>query len=131
MLTRLTEAVSIIDTEALGASNVVAAYLVTGKETALIDMGYESSAQIVIDDLTKHGVGPNDLDYLLPTHVHLDHSGSCGTLAKRFDNASIGVHPKGKPHLADPDRLWKGAGQLFGHELMARYGRQIRSSRNV
>lgn len=123
MLTRLNEAVSIIDTEALGAPNVVAAYLVTGKETALIDMGYESSAQLVIEDVANFGAGPNGLDYLLPTHVHLDHSGSCGTLAKRFVTATILVHPKGQPHLAAPDRLWKGAGQLFGDDLMARYGR--------
>ena len=120
MLTKLSEAVSIIDTQALGVPNVVAAYLVTGKETAIIDMGYQSSAELVIHDLVVNGVSP---DYLLPTHVHLDHSGSCGALAGKFTNASIRVHPKGEPHLADPSRLWEGAGVLFGDELMARYGR--------
>lgn len=123
MLTRLSKSVAIIDTRALGESNVVAAYLVTGKETALIDMGYQSSVETVVDDLAKQGIGRDELDYLLPTHVHLDHSGSCGALAKKFTNASIRVHPKGEPHLADPARLWKGAGELFGEELMLRYGR--------
>ncbi len=122
MLKRLSEAVSIIDTEALGEPNAVAAYLVTGTETALIDMGYQSSAETIIEDLTRQGIGSEGLDYLLPTHVHLDHSGSCGTLAKRFTKASIRVHPKGGPHLVDPRRLWNGAAQLFGDELMRRSG---------
>ncbi len=122
MFKRLSEVVSIIDTEALGEPNAVAAYLVTGTETALIDMGYQSSAENIVEDLTKQGIGSDGLDYLLPTHVHLDHSGSCGTLAKRFTNASVRVHPKGEPHLVDPTRLWNGAAQLFGDELMRRYG---------
>lgn len=122
MLKRTREAVSIIDTKALGQPNAVAAYLVTGTETALIDMGYQSSAETVIESLTKHGIASDGLDYLLPTHVHLDHSGSCGTLARKFTNASIRVHPRGEPHLVDPTRLWNGATQLFGAELMHKYG---------
>ena len=120
MFTKLSESVAIIDTQALDAPNVVAAYAVKGKETALIDMGYRSSAEVVLRDLAENGINP---DYLLPTHVHLDHCGSCGTLAKKFTNASIRIHPKGEPHLMDPSRLWKGASELFGNELVRRYGR--------
>jgi glyoxylase-like metal-dependent hydrolase (beta-lactamase superfamily II) len=120
LLTKLSDSVAIIDTEALGAPNVVAAYVVTGKEIALIDMGYQSSTEIVLRDLARGGISP---DYLLPTHVHLDHAGSCGALAMKFTDASIRVHPKGEPHLVDPTRLWKGAGDLFGSELVERYGR--------
>jgi glyoxylase-like metal-dependent hydrolase (beta-lactamase superfamily II) len=120
LLTKLSESVAMIDTRALGEPNVVAAYVVTGKETAVIDMGYQSSAEHVASCLTQNRVTP---DYLLPTHVHLDHSGSCGTLAGIFENATIMVHPKGEPHLIDPSRLWKGATELFGGDLMQRYGR--------
>lgn len=123
MLTPLNNMVSIIDTQALGTPMVVAAFLVTGKETALIDMGYQSSAETIMEDLAEHGFGPDHLDYLLPTHVHLDHSGSLGTLANTFTNASIRVHPKGERHLVDPSTLWKGAGELFGEELMRKFGR--------
>ncbi len=122
MLKELNRAVSVIDTEALGVPNAVAAYLVTGTETALIDMGYRSSAKTVVEDLTGQGIGPDDLDYLLPTHVHLDHCGAAGALLKRFSKASVRVHPKGELHLVDPTRLWNGATQLFGVELMQRYG---------
>ncbi len=101
---------------------MVAAYLAIGKEKALIDMGYRSSAQTIIRDLSDEGIGPDDLDYLLPTHVHLDHCGSCGTLASNFPRAAVLVHPLGEPHLVDPSRLWKTAGELFGDDLMQKYG---------
>jgi glyoxylase-like metal-dependent hydrolase (beta-lactamase superfamily II) len=123
LLRKLDDQVSIIDTMALGRPGVVAAYLLSGKECALIDMGYQSSAKSVIDDLEENGLGADNIDYLLPTHVHLDHSGGCGSLAEKFVNASIRVHPKGMPHLADPSKLWVGAGELFGARLMERYGK--------
>jgi glyoxylase-like metal-dependent hydrolase (beta-lactamase superfamily II) len=122
MITQLNDSISIIDTIALGHPNVVAAYLISGKEKALVDMGFESSADKVIDDLEAIGVTADELDYLLPTHVHLDHSGSCGSLAKKFGQASIRVHPKGEPHLVNPTKLWKTATELFGSRLMEEYG---------
>jgi len=105
---------------ALGETRVVAAYLVSGKEIALIDMGYRSSVETVISDLAKAGI--SKIDYLLPTHVHLDHCGSCGTLAKKFPEAAVRVHPIGEKHLVDPARLIESAGELFGEDLMRRYG---------
>jgi glyoxylase-like metal-dependent hydrolase (beta-lactamase superfamily II) len=114
--------IAIIDTEALGKPRVVAAYLVSGKERALIDMGYRSSSEVVIRDLENEGLGPDNLDYLLPTHVHLDHSGSCGSLAKHFPRAAVHVHPIGEPHLIDPTRLVQGVRELFGEDLARRYG---------
>jgi glyoxylase-like metal-dependent hydrolase (beta-lactamase superfamily II) len=96
--------------------------LISGKEKALVDMGFESSADKVIVDLESSGVTEDGLDYLLPTHVHLDHSGSCGSLAKKFARASIRVHPKGEPHLVNPTKLWQAATGLFGSRLMEEYG---------
>jgi glyoxylase-like metal-dependent hydrolase (beta-lactamase superfamily II) len=118
----ITESVAMIDTEALGERAVVAAYLVSGKENALIDMGYRSSAGSVMRSLSEIGIGNDDLHYLLPTHVHLDHSGSCGTLAQKFPGASIRVHSRGQPHLSDPTRLVKGATEVFGESMMWKFG---------
>ena len=85
-------------------------------------MGYESSAQIVAKDLAAHGIGKEDLHYLLPTHVHLDHCGSCGTLAKLYEVASVRLHPRGQPHVSDPERLVAGAMKLFGEERVKGFG---------
>ena len=121
MLTRVDDKIWIIDTMALGRPATVAAYLIKGKETALIDTGYASSAEIVRKDLADSGLYA--IDHLLPTHVHLDHSGACGTLAAFFDTASIRVHPKGEQHLIDPTKLCEGARVIFGDNLMKAYGR--------
>ena len=94
----------------------------SGKETALIDMGYRSSAETLIRDLSAYGIDDDNLHYLLPTHVHLDHCGSCGTIAQRFPNAIVGVHPKGQLHLTDPTRLVRSAGKVFGEPLIQRFG---------
>ena len=99
---------------------VVSAYLIIGKETALVDTGYRSSAANVIQDLLGHRI--DDLDYLLPTHVHLGHTGACGTLAGRFDMAAVLAHPKGTTHLCDPSRLIEATTELFGVDLMRDYG---------
>lgn len=115
----MTDNISIIDTLALGRPQVVASYLVTGKDTALIDTGYRSSARTILHDLASEH---QSVDYLLPTHVHLDHCGACGTLAKKFPNSTIRVHPIGQKHLVDPSRLIEGAGELFGPDLMSQYG---------
>jgi glyoxylase-like metal-dependent hydrolase (beta-lactamase superfamily II) len=124
MLTKCDDNVWMIDTMALGTPGVVAAYLVRGKESALIDMGYASSAESVLNDLERSGFA-EAVDYLLPTHVHLDHSGACGTLAASFDAATVRVHPRGERHLIDPAKLWAGATELFGDELMRKYQRPV------
>jgi glyoxylase-like metal-dependent hydrolase (beta-lactamase superfamily II) len=121
-LQQLTNSIALIDTQALGEPGVVAGYLVKGKENALIDMGYRSSAEVIIRDLSQFGIAEDGIDYLLPTHVHLDHSGSCGALAQRFPKAAVRVHPRGEPHLADPTRLVKGATEVFGETMMRKFG---------
>ena len=123
MLTGCDDQISIIDTMALGKPGVVAAYLVRGKESALIDLGYASSVETLFMALARKKIGTEEINYLLPTHVHLDHSGACGALAGKLVNASIRVHPKGERHLVDPSKLWRGASELFGDELVNRYGR--------
>jgi len=85
-------------------------------------MGHRSSAEVLAIDLAARGIHEADLHYLLPTHVHLDHCGSCGTLAKLYPNASIRVHPRGLPHLSDPSKLVSGATELFGQEQMKEFG---------
>jgi len=120
LLTKLNDTVSIIDTEALRQRGVVAAFLIMGKDRALIDMGYRSSASTVRQDLLDHGV--DGVDYLLPTHVHLDHAGACGTLANEFPGATVFAHPKGVHHLSDPAKLVEATTELFGRDLMQDYG---------
>jgi glyoxylase-like metal-dependent hydrolase (beta-lactamase superfamily II) len=56
------------------------------------------------------------------THIHLDHAGASGTLARRFPDLEIWVHPRGAPHLADPSRLLASAGRLYGERMQQLWG---------
>ncbi|MEM2033893.1 MAG: hypothetical protein QXH59_06175, partial [Candidatus Caldarchaeum sp.] len=62
---RVSEKVYLIDTRALGFEKIVACYLVRGRKTALVDAGYSSTADVVINALKEMGV--TRLDYIIPT----------------------------------------------------------------
>jgi glyoxylase-like metal-dependent hydrolase (beta-lactamase superfamily II) len=71
------------------------------------------------------GLGPNDLRWLVLTHIHLDHAGGIGDLAAAFPNATVVVHEKGARHLADPTRLIDSAARVYGPLLDSLYGRML------
>ena len=110
-----------IDTLAAGAPGLVAAYLVRGEKSALIDAGYPTSANTVLSELQALGGGPQ-VDFLIPTHVHLDHAGSVGRLSEVMPNARVLVNEHGLKHLVDPSKLVETAAKLFGGKAMSVYG---------
>ena len=63
------------------------------------------------------------MDWLVLTHVHLDHAGGAGTLMRALPNATLVVHPRGAPHMIDPSKLVAGAAAVYGEAEFARsYG---------
>lgn len=125
LATKVTDRVSLIDTLGIGERAAIAAYVVRGKKTALIDCGHASSHENVLRGLGELGILPSDVDYLVPTHVHLDHAGGTGHLLGRMRGAKVITHEKGVPHLVDPTRLVESATRVFGEELISRYGRPL------
>lgn len=120
---KVSERVHLIDTIALGAPNTVAVYLVRGTiRTALVDCGYASSAEAVLAGLAQIGVSPEEIDFVIPTHVHLDHGGAAGHLVTKMPRARIFAQERGVPHLIDPTRLVDSATRLFGEEAIRRFG---------
>lgn len=99
------EAVTVVDTELLGTPGAHSAYLLETPEPVLVDAGAAPAADVVEAVLHEHGVGPEELEAIAPTHVHLDHAGAVGELAARFPNATVYVHERGLPYLTDSDRL--------------------------
>jgi glyoxylase-like metal-dependent hydrolase (beta-lactamase superfamily II) len=69
------------------------------------------------------GVGASDLAGVVVTHIHLDHAGGVGDVARAFPGATVYVHPKGARHLADPTRLVDSAARVYGPLLDSLYGR--------
>jgi glyoxylase-like metal-dependent hydrolase (beta-lactamase superfamily II) len=88
----------------------------------LIEVGYSRSVGQLIQGLHQLGIRREDLHYLIVTHIHLDHAGGVGTLAKLCPNAKIIVHPRGARHLIDPTRLIAGAKTIFGDRMEENFG---------
>ncbi|HPE91592.1 MAG: MBL fold metallo-hydrolase [Thermovirgaceae bacterium] len=91
-----------------------------GRErNTLVDVGPTSTASILIEEL--HTLDVKKLDYILLTHIHLDHSGGLAELLRAFPSARVAVHPKGKRHLVNPERLWESSLQVIPEMALA-YG---------
>ncbi|MEO8809302.1 MAG: MBL fold metallo-hydrolase [Rhodanobacter sp.] len=102
-----------------------AAYLVVeGGRGAFIDCGTNHSVPRMLEALETAGLDMADVDWLILTHVHLDHAGGAGELIAHLPNARLLVHPRGARHMIDPSKLWSGASAVYGEAVMEReYGR--------
>ncbi len=91
---------------------------------AFIDCGTNHSRPRLLDTLAAAGLGVDAVDWLILTHVHLDHAGGAGELMAHLPNARLVVHPRGARHMIDPSKLWAGATAVYGEEEMQRsYGK--------
>ncbi|MGA2835764.1 MAG: MBL fold metallo-hydrolase [Acidimicrobiales bacterium] len=120
---RIADGVIELDTLLGGWERVTAGYLVEGDAPVLIETGSQSSVPALLDHLGRLGLGPDDLAGVVVTHIHLDHAGGVGDVARAFPGATVYVHPKGARHLADPTRLVDSAARVYGPLLDSLYGR--------
>lgn len=123
MTTRIGTGVLEIDTLLGGWSRVTAGYVIEGPAPVLVETGSQSSVPTLLAALADLGIGPADLAGIVVTHIHLDHAGGVGDVARAFPNATVYVHEKGARHLADPTRLVQSAAQVYGDLLDSLYGR--------
>jgi glyoxylase-like metal-dependent hydrolase (beta-lactamase superfamily II) len=94
---------------------LAACYLVRGGgRLAFIDTGTAHTVPRLLQVLADLGHSPGEVDYVIPTHVHLDHAGGAGLLMRHCPRALLAVHAKGAPHLIDPARLTAGATAVYG-----------------
>jgi glyoxylase-like metal-dependent hydrolase (beta-lactamase superfamily II) len=102
-----------------------AAYLVVESgRGAFIDCGTNFAVPRMLAALDEAGISAAEVDWLILTHVHLDHAGGAGELIARLPNAQLVVHPRGARHMIDPSVLWAGASAVYGEAVMEQtYGR--------
>jgi glyoxylase-like metal-dependent hydrolase (beta-lactamase superfamily II) len=120
---RIADGVLEIDTMLGGWERVTAGYLIEGSAPVLIETGSQTSVPVLLAALAQIGVGPAELAGVAVTHIHLDHAGGVGNVAKAFPSATVYVHEKGARHLADPTRLIDSAARVYGGLLDSLYGR--------
>ncbi len=104
-----------------------AAYLIVEQgRAAFIDTGTNFAVPRLLGALQALGLGVEAVDWVIPTHVHLDHAGGVGLLMQQLPNAQLLVHPRGARHMVDPSKLWAGAMAVYGEEEMQRsYGELV------
>lgn len=126
MYTSYQHGVTAIDT-GLVRSQFTASYLVEADGgAAFIEAGPSHAAPLQMRALENAGLTPEDVDYVIPTHVHLDHAGGAGELISRCPNAKLVIHPRGARHMIDPSKLIAGATAVYGEaELRRHYGEII------
>ena len=97
--------------------------MVEGGRAAIIDTGTNHSVPLVLQAMRKKRLKPEQVDYVILTHIHLDHAGGAGLFMQEFPNATLTVHPRGARHMADPGKLIAGTVAVYGEDPTRRmYG---------
>ncbi len=102
-----------------GFRNFISSWVYFGENTYLVDPGPKSSIYHLVDSLKE--IGAEKIDYILITHIHIDHAGGTGELLKHFRDAKIIVNEKGRKHLVNPEKLWEGSLKVLG-DIAVSYG---------
>ncbi|AIY89098.1 MBL fold metallo-hydrolase [Geoglobus acetivorans] len=103
-----------------GFRKFISAWVYTGDEyTLVIDPGPKSTIPLLVTSLRDMGI--RDVDYVLITHIHIDHAGGLGEFLRHFENAKVLVNERGKEHLINPEKLWRGSLKVLG-KVAEHYG---------
>jgi len=103
-----------LDQELEGFRQFISCWIYRNKDkTILVDPGPTSTIPVLIKALDKLNI--IKVDYILLTHIHIDHAGGSGALLSQFPEAKVLCHPRGIPHMINPDKLWLGSLSVLGN----------------
>ncbi|MDJ0813838.1 MAG: MBL fold metallo-hydrolase [Woeseiaceae bacterium] len=114
--TTLNDGITAIDTEYARSLQDASHLIVEDGRAAFVDTGVNKSVPLLLDALRAEGLDIGDVDYVILTHVHLDHAGGAGQLMQELPNARCVVHRYGAKHMIDPTRLVAGTEAVYGVE---------------
>lgn len=109
----LGERIHLIDGFDMDWAERTGTYVIAEEELTLVETGPSPSVPYIKAGLAKLGYTPEQVKYIIVTHIHLDHAGGVGLFLKDCPNAKVVVHPKGARHLIDPSRLIAGARAVY------------------
>lgn len=113
--------IKILDIKFLEASHVIANYLIpSGDGPILVETGPETTFEHLKKAIAGAGYHWKDIKHVLLTHIHFDHAGAAWKFAQ--NGAQIYVHPKGLPHLHQPERLWNSAKRIYKEDMDRLWG---------
>lgn len=110
-----------LDLNFQGRPHAIASYLIRrGDAAVLVESGPGSTRPALEAGLAREGLSPRDVTHVLLTHIHLDHAGAAGWLARQ--GAQVYVHPVGAPHLINPEKLLASAARIYGDRMESLWG---------
>jgi glyoxylase-like metal-dependent hydrolase (beta-lactamase superfamily II) len=98
------------------------AYLLAGDRPVLIEPGSTANASRLLSRSAELGIKLDDLTYVVPTHIHVDHGGGAGFLAQNLPTPSVVLHPRGATHMAEPAKLIQSTRLVFGDDFEKLFG---------
>jgi glyoxylase-like metal-dependent hydrolase (beta-lactamase superfamily II) len=111
---RYADGISAIDTEYVRPMQDASHLIVEDGRAAFVDTGTNNSVPLLLQALQQHDLDRGDVDYVILTHIHLDHAGGAGSLMQALPNARCVVHPRGARHMANPEKLIAGTIAVYG-----------------
>jgi glyoxylase-like metal-dependent hydrolase (beta-lactamase superfamily II) len=122
-LFRHPDGITAVDTEYVHPGHAAAHIVQHRGRAAFVDVGTNDSVPHLLAALDVLGIARDAVDYLLLTHVHLDHAGGAGRLMQELPRAVAVLHPRGAPHMIAPAKLIAGSQAVYGEERFRRlYG---------
>lgn len=118
---KLSDSIYLIDLKPMDIENFVASYVLRGNKVAIIETGPTASIERLLAGLQEIGVEKEDVDYVMVSHIHIDHAGGVGVLMRHLPNARLLVHDRGAQHLINPKKLWAQTKQVLG-KIAEMYG---------
>jgi glyoxylase-like metal-dependent hydrolase (beta-lactamase superfamily II) len=119
----LASGLSYLDLHFLGRPRAIATAVVASSAgVALVDPGPTSCLGALEEGLNGQGIRLGDVTHLLLTHIHLDHAGATGTIARRHPDVKVCVHERGAKHLIEPQKLLDSARRLYGDDMDRLWG---------
>jgi len=110
-----------LDLNFMGRPHAIAAYLIRHDDGAiLVESGPGSTLSALQAGLAREGLSPRDVTHVLLTHIHLDHAGAAGWLARQ--GTEVYVHPVGAPHMLNPEKLLASAARIYGDRMDTLWG---------
>jgi glyoxylase-like metal-dependent hydrolase (beta-lactamase superfamily II) len=97
-----------------GYSKFIGPYLLSGEQNAIVDIGPTTALPALLSALEKVEIKAEDINYILFTHIHIDHAGGAGAAAKAMPNAKVLAHSRARAHLVDPATLWEASLKVLG-----------------
>ena len=103
------DGITAVDTEYVRAGLAASHIIAHEGRAAFVDTGTTHSVPQLLSALEELGLARDAVDYVILTHVHLDHAGGAGQLMRALPQARAVIHPRGAPHMIDPAKLIAGS----------------------